>query len=1664
MFRIRIWVAAFILISSISLGLQAQQYGNEWIDYEQHYFKLKIHKDGMYRIDYNTLNSAFLNNGLSLTNVHPSWFQLFARGQQQYIYVKGEYEPDGIFDEDDYIEFYAIKNDGWYDEGFFKNGEVQANPNVSLINDTATYFLTWSSSAGNNRMTVETDVNFSGYTASPYFYAKVRKDYANAYFFGATDNDGITAPEYTSCEGWFDGGISLGQSKSYNLSCPNRYNTSESAQISLLMLGQSNPPHHLRLTYLDQVFDTVFNGFRQIPYSNTMPNNQIGSDQINFSLASVDDLNSDADRSTVSYMEIKYPHTFNLENKQEFKLFIPNSTDDKSYIEITNFNINTGEELVFYDLTNHRRIQVVNDNTIIKALIPNSGSEKECYICGESYVNAVEELLPLHSNSTQFNDFKSLYSQSTYFMLTNKLLYDEAFAYQSYRNSTMFETALIDVSELYEQFAYGINLHPLAIKSFINYAYQEFDSLPQYVFLIGKGYPSYYSRYNSSNFGINLVPGFGYPPCDNLFASGLMDNTYDPKVAIGRLAAQNEEHVELYLNKMMEYEMSQSNAEEWMKNVLHFGGGSDVYQQSQFSGYLKNYENIIEDTLFGGYVRTFLKTSPDPIQFNQSDSLKNIINNGVSIMTFFGHAAGIGFDQSIDDINNYNNQGKYPFLVANSCWAGDIFNTTETTSENFVLVADKGMIGFLASITVSLPSPLNFYSEQFYRNAAYKNYGNSVGLSIMKTMKYLQQQYPGNENVKRTAQLMTLHGDPALKINSHSAPDFVVEDNSVYFNPLEISTEVDSFVVNIEIVNIGRAVGGEFTVKCERIFPDGTSEVFLRDMVAVKYKDTLQIKMPINREKGVGLNQMSIDIDYNDIFQELSENNNFVSVNFVIKSADVIPVYPYEYAIVPQSNFQLMASSADPFSEGKDYIFQIDTTDAFNSPLLVEQKVTNVFGLISCNPSTSFLQNKVYYWRVRLDSAFSTNPVWRSSSFQYVPNKEGWAQSHFYQFAKDDYQYVNYNRESRSFDFVNNMMVITSQNGYNVDLNSIWYRVNSTLYEYRSCAAEISDGGMKISVFNPVSGKPWVSPYPGASGAGIYGNFHCYERPSYEFEFATNASNNPLVSTEEWLQRIENFIDTIPDGHLVFVMSYLNVHTENYPESLFQAFEKLGSNYIRSIGNGNCMILFGEKQEMPHPGAAHEEIGNENGVLINLTDSFSTNWNEGFVATPLIGPASQWQTATWSVKAENTDSVRLSIIGVSIDGNSDTLFSNISTNTKTVDLSNISSQSYPYLKLMVYMSDDSLHTPAQMKEWQVFYQGIPESAIDPASAFYFHKDTLMEGDNVKFSTAIRNISSYDMDSLLVKYWIIDKNRTMHSIDYSRSKPLLAKQVFIDTIEASTKGLAGVNSLWIEVNPNNDQLEQYHFNNIGELFFTVEQDKTNPLLDVTFDGIHILNGDIVSAKPQIQISLKDENLYLPMNDTSLLRVFIKSPTNETAKEIYFYENGIETMRFYTSDEHSKACKIEYDAEFPEDGIYELLVQAKDPTGNLSGSNDYKIAFEVINKSSITKLMNWPNPFSNATHFVFTLTGSELPDFFNIQIITVTGKLVKEIGLDELGPIHIGRNITQYAWDGTDDYGDPLANGVYLYRVITKINGSKIENRSSGADKYFTKEFGKMYLMR
>ncbi|MBA3900730.1 MAG: hypothetical protein H0X62_11060 [Bacteroidetes bacterium] len=546
---------------------------------------------------------------------------------------------------------------------------------------------------------------------------------------------------------------------------------------------------------------------------------------------------------------------------------------------------------------------------------------------------------------------------------------------------------------------------------------------------------------------------------------------------------------------------------------------------------------------------------------------------------------------------------------------------------------------------------------------------------------------------------------------------------------------------------------------------------------------------------------------------------------------------------------------------------------------------------------------------------------------------------------------------------------------------------------------------------------------------------------------------------------VKTLNNIIPVGHYIIAYSVWKPLTTQWPAAVKQAFTNLGASpALINNNDNNPFIFFVKKGDLQ---SAQTVIGASATDKISLTRMLTRNYPYGEITSPWIGPALEWESFEWnqqSLENPTTDSLSVEIIGMGLDGN-ETLLHTVEPPIAALNPLQIDAGTYPYIRLKAKIGDRINETPAQIRDWKVLFKEAPEASIDPLTLHSFFADTLQEGEMGVYKTAIRNIGRKNFDSLTVHFYVEDEQRKITPLSYKKIAPLKIDSVLTAGIEFSTLGLPGKNNLWLEINPKDDkwQKEQFHFNNKAYLGFFVTQDLKNPLLDITFDGIHILNGDIISPKPHILIQLKDENKFLALNDTSNFAVYLKNPEG-FVERVHFMHQGQEQMRFHPAALPKNSCRIEYQPMLQKDGEYELRVQAKDASNNASGNNDFIINFTVINRSTITEVLNYPNPFSTSTRFVFTLTGSEIPSHFKIQIMTITGKVVKEIHKEDLGIIRIGRNISDYAWNGRDEFGDQLANGVYLYRVITRINGQAIEHNNTNADQYFHKGFGKMYLMR
>ena len=84
-------------------------------------------------------------------------------------------------------------------------------------------------------------------------------------------------------------------------------------------------------------------------------------------------------------------------------------------------------------------------------------------------------------------------------------------------------------------------------------------------------------------------------------------------------------------------------------------------------------------------------------------------------------------------------------------------------------------------------------------------------------------------------------------------------------------------------------------------------------------------------------------------------------------------------------------------------------------------------------------------------------------------------------------------------------------------------------------------------------------------------------------------------------------------------------------------------------------------------------------------------------------------------------------------------------------------------------------------------------------------------------------------------------------------------------------------------------------------------------------------------------------------------------------------------------------------------------------------------------SLDHVLNYPNPFTTHTSFLFEHNHPCCSLQVQIQIFTITGRLIKTI--DQVVQT-IGYRAEPIDWDGLDDYGDPIARGVYIYKLKVK----------------------------
>jgi hypothetical protein len=1425
--------------------------------------------------------------------------------------------------------------------------------------------------------------------------------------------------------------------------------------------------------------DLTFEYYDSYQFTGLLEWSDVGNDQLVVRLT-VNGVGGKADNVSLSYAKLTYAQFPNAQDSTLIVNLPPNPTG-KSYLAVANPPANA----VLLDVTRPDTPEqiVTNGGTELTAMVPNTTTPRRLLLGKAQAPSALRR-----------TTFTAIDPTATFWIVSHADLHwpggrysDPVAAYQAYRSSPeggSHQAQWIDVNQLYDQFSYG-ETSPVAIRRFCRYLFEQ--GKPEYLLLVGKGLTvdyNYHRRNPATSQLVYYVPPGGYPGSDAVFSAGLGDSDgFTPGIPTGRINARNSAEVASYLDKVKEqesgalatdYEAADDREALWKKRLLHISGGITASEFAAFGRYVNEFREVATGDFLGGKVSTLSKKTDNATELiNVSEE----VNQGVSLITFFGHSSATRIDIDIGRASNdelgYRNKGKYPAILLNGCNAGNIFSNTYTFGEDWIATPDRGALHVVAHSATGLSSILKSYSDSFYQTV----FGDSawidrpIGQAKVEAARRLLATNNSWEAYPAHVQQMVLQGDPVISLFGRGLPDYEVNASRLLVEPLSpgpVTASSDSFAVDVVVRNFGRTSRDSLAVRVNRTLGDGTTSTYgPRYFPPVHYQDTLRFvissaEVNTPAEQGAGNNRFEVIVDETNQVAELNEDNNRAVLDYFVPTSGTVNLLPHNYALVGDPALILRVQPGNlpqalAIDQPREFLVELDTSAHFDSPLKQQTSLSAVaLGTWLVNlPVLS--DSTVYYWRSRYATPREGEVAeWTRSSFTYANGSpSGWIQRQAAQIQENDITGLTYDNQWR---FTETELTVEAEAyGSEHEEENPSVLVNGKNFIIAGISGErCRDNSLNGMAFDRHSLQPYLPVI----------------RPGFDRRDPNSCGPLPQVintfsDQQVALQGIlEQFVDELKEGDPVFLFSIGQLDYEGWSASTLAKLGEVGVDTadFRNLENGEPLIILGRKNAVVGSATVvrADTTGGKSAVNqgISLNKKITGQYQRGSIVSARIGPASSWEGLQTRVDSEEADSVRLSVIGEGKSGETTVLFDHVT--EASLSLTSINPDQYPYLRLRFDTEDKGERTPAQLRQWLVHYTGVPEGTLLSSGAE--SKTMLAEGEPFTAAFNFYNASTYDFtDSLAVVYTFTNQTSQQASTNTLRIAPLPAGDTATFSIITPTVGRAGSNDLSVNVNPRLLPEQSYH-NNRTDLsnLFTVVRDATHPVLDVAFDGKYINNGDVVSPRPLIEVVLRDENPILRKQDTAGVHLYLRKNVSDTVESAFVRVRLSTENVTVTPATDTEPFALVYQPEL-EDGTYTLRVQAEDASENPSGTQPYEISFRVINRSTITCHHPYPNPLSRYTNFVFTLTGPTMPEQLAVQVMNVTGQVVREITTEDFGTLRPGSNNVQYTWDGRDRFGNPLPNGLYLYRTVVQGETS-FELLKSSEDRTVSSGVGKLFILR
>jgi len=236
--------------------------------------------------------------------------------------------------------------------------------------------------------------------------------------------------------------------------------------------------------------------------------------------------------------------------------------------------------------------------------------------------------------------------------------------------------------------------------------------------------------------------------------------------------------------------------------------------------------------------------------------------------------------------------------------------------------------------------------------------------------------------------------------------------------------------------------------------------------------------------------------------------------------------------------------------------------------------------------------------------------------------------------------------------------------------------------------------------------------------------------------------------------------------------------------------------------------------------------------------------------------------------------------------------------------------------------------------------------------------------------------------------------------------------------------------------NNVLEDQRGYNNqilVGGVNENAPEDNLGPEIQLFMNDESFVSGGITNTEPFLLAKLSDEN---GINTASGIGHDLVAILDGDETEPFVVNDYYETEL----DNYMKGT-VNYKLRDLEEGLHTLSFKAWDVYNN---SSTAEIQFRVTgdNELKINRVLNYPNPFHNYTEFWFNHNRPFEPLEVQVQVFTVSGKIVWTKNQTITTDGFLAREIT---WDGKDDFGDSIGKGVYIYKLSVKstLTNKKVE---------------------